>query len=347
MANEREKRKDEHIQAFEKTYDVKGHSDFDQFQLIRPTLPESAIRDVNLSTVLFHKKLEAPLYINAMTGGTERSKVINDALSRIASHLGIGFALGSEAIIKDKEADISSFTIARKNMPNGLLFSNCNPNVSIEDLKKILQLTSSDALQIHLNAIQEITMAEGDREFKWLEKIKNIVKEIEVPVIIKETGFGFDRPSILNLKEVGVRYLDVAGKGGTDFNKIEAYRKKDFSESYLSDLGFSTIQSLFNAQGTGMTLFASGGIRTPLDAFKCLVLNSKAVGLSGIVLKTYLTSGEKETETFLKKFIFGLKNLFALFGIQKVEDCSKIDYYLTGDLFKYVFQEKLKNGTRK
>ncbi|GAA3327564.1 hypothetical protein GCM10020331_068010 [Ectobacillus funiculus] len=47
-------------------------------------------------------------------------------------------------------------------------------------------MIEANAIQIHLNVIQELTMPEGDRDFTGaLRRIEMIVKECAVPVIVK------------------------------------------------------------------------------------------------------------------------------------------------------------------
>ena len=88
-------------------------------------------------------------------------------------------------------------------------------------------MLEADALQIHLNVIQELTMPEGDRDFSGaLRRIEAIVKEIDLPIIVKEVGFGMNREVVAHLYSVGVTAVDVGGFGGTNFAKIENERSK-------------------------------------------------------------------------------------------------------------------------
>jgi len=338
MGNDRLIKKNEHIDSFKKTFNKKENQDFIDFKLVRPSLPEIKMDEINLSTKIFGKQLSYPLYINAMTGGTSKSYEINDALSRLANKYNIGFALGSAAVLNEKNADKNSFKVARKNIKKGLVLANTNPNASLKDLNHIIDVCEPDALQIHLNPIQEIISREDDKDFKWIEKLSSFKKQIKIPLIVKETGFGFDYKSLRMLENAGIEYVDVSGTSGTNFVKIEEMRKNQYSENYLEDIGFSTIKSLLNGKNTKLNLFASGGIVSPLDAFKCLVLGAKLVGFSGIILDEYLKNGEKGVDKFIGEFFKGLINVFAIYGIRRVNDCKNVEYYLTGDLFKYAFQ---------
>ena len=68
---------------------------------------------------------------------------------------------------------------------------NIGADIGYKNAQKSIDLLQADALQIHVNAPQELIMPEGDTEFEhWLTNIKEIKEHISVPVIIKEVGFG-------------------------------------------------------------------------------------------------------------------------------------------------------------
>ncbi|WP_255291688.1 hypothetical protein [Bacillus pseudomycoides] len=70
----REKRKDEHVQLALLSESIASHSHFDQLYFIHQSLPNIGIKDVNLRVTLPNLVLKSPLYINAMTGGSERTR---------------------------------------------------------------------------------------------------------------------------------------------------------------------------------------------------------------------------------------------------------------------------------
>lgn len=318
------------------------NGDFSDLRLIRPALPETSLDEVDTSIELFGHHLSAPLLIEAMTGGTERGARINEALSSIASRLNIGFAAGSCSIVAEEPESLNSFAIARKVNKSGLVIANCSPTTPIPAIKKTVGATKADALQIHLNAVQEMSMKEGDRDFRWYEKIAQIKLQVSVPIIIKEVGFGLDRTSVKKLTQLGIRNFDTGGLGGTDFARIEAERGGDSS---FVDLGLSTLESLYDLSDIpGITLIASGGIRTPLDAFKCLSLGAKAVGIAGPVLRILEAEGAEACEEWLRSFIEELRKLFCLYGCRKVSDSSKLEKVVTGDLESFVSQRVLRHG---
>ncbi len=341
---ERAKRKREHLELAMKQAD--GDNGFDEMELIRPALPETKLSQVDLSTSFLAHELKAPILIEAMTGGTDEAAKINEALSRIAKDLGIGLALGSCSIVEKSPESLSSFTIARKVNRKGLLFANCSPTTPMRAIRKTVKCMRADALQIHLNAVQEMAMAEGDRDLTWLEHIGNIRMSCPCPIIVKEVGFGLDRRSVQRLVEIGVDTFDIGGKGGTNFAQIELERDgNDNHLSNLADLGLTTAESLMDLRGIkGINIIASGGIRTPLDTLKCLVGGASLVGMAGSVLKVLKQEGEEGCRAYLARFIEELRVLLCLFGCQRINDAKKVEYVLHGKLREFAEQRSVRHG---
>ena len=137
-----------------------------------------------------------------------------------------------------------------------------------------------------MNAPQELVMPEGNREFStWLDNVAAIVQRVDVPVIIKEVGFGMSKELYKDLIDVGVTYVDVSGKGGTNFVTIENERRSNKDMDYLANWGQSTVESLLesSAYQDSLNVFASGGVRTPLDVVKSLALGAKVRYVSTIL----------------------------------------------------------------
>lgn len=89
-----------------------------------------------------------------------------------------------------------------------------------------------------------------------------------MPVIVKEIGNGMSAATVARLQSVGVKYIDVGGRGGTNFVTIENTRRPARDYGYLEDFGQTTVESLLETQG--LTRIATGGIRNPLDILKAL-----------------------------------------------------------------------------
>ncbi|APT14696.1 type 2 isopentenyl-diphosphate Delta-isomerase [Lactobacillus jensenii] len=330
------KRKEEHLALAKKYFAIK-ENDFDRIELVRPALPESCVSPATIACEILGKKVKAPFYINAMTGGSEKSKEINRAIGK-ASRIGqIPFATGSSSILAKEKDQLASFYAAREENPDGLFFANVNPNTPASIAKNIVKELNADALQIHINTVQELAMPEGDRDFVWLDKLKAIRDEVDIPVIIKEVGFGFDKSSIDLLQKNDFHLIDLGGAGGTNFAQIENGRSSH-PLPYLDELGLSTVKSALIAQDSGIDFFASGGIRNALDILKCLVLGAKSVGIANLFLQVYENGGEDGLVETVLRFEDELAGLFALFGINKVNEATKVKYALTKGLWKEFIQ---------
>ena len=219
-------RKDEHVELAKKMYEDNSKSDFDNLKFVYNSLSQISLADVDLKTMVANLEMDYPFFINAMTGGSEKTKLINEQLAYIAKETNIAMASGSlSAALKD-EGGKDSFKVIRDINKEGLIFANIGAEYSKAKANKTIDILDADALQIHLNVIQELIMPEGDRDFSnWLNNIEEIIKEVSIPVIVKEVGFGMSRETIKQLVDVGVKSVDISGFGGTNFASIENSRR--------------------------------------------------------------------------------------------------------------------------
>ena len=211
-----------------------------------------------------------------MTGGCDEAFEINEKLARLANEFKIPMAVGSQSIGLKKCNTVESFKIVREILgDDGIVIGNLSANAGIDDILKAEKMINSDVIQIHLNSAQELTMPEGDRTFKhWSENLSKILKEYDKPIIIKEVGFGISSSVAEKLYNLGVRNIDVSGKGGSNFIEIEDLRNFDMDFSDMYEWGIPTSKALIDVKNLNLpiTLFASGGIKTANDAIKCLTI---------------------------------------------------------------------------
>ena len=309
----RRQRKKEHVENYLKST-FKSETLFEDIYLEHNALPELKLDEINTKVEFLGKEVDYPIIINAMTGGTEFTGEINKDLSILAKEFNIPMAVGSETIILcEEESCRKSFNITRENVgESGIVMANLNGHASIEDAKEAIEVIDADALQIHLNVAQELAMEEGDRDFTGiLDNIENLVKNISVPIVVKEVGFGLSTDVIKRLYDVGIRYVDISGHGGTNFIEIENLRNLSLDLNELYDWGIPTALSLINTTDLydDLVVIGSGGVRNSLDVVKALVLGADMVGISGEIL-SYLVHG----------------------GIDNIEDLRKVDYKVTGRL---------------
>ena len=239
------KRKDEHVGHATQQYQSQSNLELRQTRFVHHPLSEMAVDEVSLQTKMAGFTLETPFFINAITGGSPRTTLINQRLAQLAYETGIAMATGSMSIAMKDPSTAESFTIIRKENPNGIVLANLGAHYTVESAKKAIDLIEANGIQIHVNTLQELVMPEGDRSFHhWLKNIEEIVSHVDVPVIVKEVGFGFSREAMQELINIGVQTIDISGRGGTNFAAIENARREDTLFDELEDWGQTTVQSL-------------------------------------------------------------------------------------------------------
>lgn len=336
-------RKDAHIALAQEQYHSHANAGFDDIRFVPNALPQLSVESVDTSVNVFDNAAvwSYPLYINAMTGGSERTRNINASLARVAAKTGVAMASGSlSAALRDSSL-ASTFSVIREENPNGFVMANVSAGASVSDAMRAVDLLEANALQVHLNAAQELVMPEGDRDLSsWLKNIENIeqivsaasaVSAAGVPVMVKETGCGLSAKNVEMLLNVGVRYVDISGRGGTNFVSIENARREFGDFGYLADWGFSTVESLLDvlhsscvckssSNQNSLSVFASGGIRNPLDVLRALSLGARAAGVAGEFLHTLMCSGEDALLQQITSWQSQIRTLMALLGCKTVDD---------------------------
>ncbi|GAW99658.1 type 2 isopentenyl-diphosphate Delta-isomerase [Secundilactobacillus mixtipabuli] len=339
MTSQQSHRKDEHVSLAEK-FHQSANSSFDQVRILHQSLPELALSDVDSMTPFAGKQIAYPVMIEAMTGGSERTGQLNAQLAQLAAITHLPMAVGSQSVAL-KEPDLAeTFSIVRHYNPTGMMIANIGAGHSVDDARKVVEMISADALQVHINAAQEIIMPEGDREFYWLDQLAAIVAKLDIPVIVKEVGFGMTAKTVQKLMSIGVKYVDLSGRGGTSFAKIENFRRPQKEMAYLDDWGLTTTESLLEMRKLSArpVIIASGGIKTPLDAIKALALGADVAGMAGEVLHHLITDDYSVTEDWLIHWLQDFKCLMLLTGSKTVKDLRKQSMVFSPELESFARQ---------
>jgi isopentenyl-diphosphate delta-isomerase len=325
-------RKADHIQI-NLTRDVQSgmSNGFEAYHFIHQALPEIDLDQIDTTIKLFGKNLSLPLIISSMTGGTGRAEEINRLLARSAENAGIAMGLGSmRAAIEDPKSE-KTFKV-RDVAPNILLFANLgavqlNYSYSIEHCKRLIDMISADGLILHLNPLQEALQPEGNTHFAGLlGKIEKVCKQLDVPVIVKEVGWGIDGEIAKKLVDAGVRAIDVAGAGGTSWSQVEMYRQHDHilaeAASAFKDWGIPTAESIVNVHKAvpDIPIIGSGGLRNGIDLAKSIALGATVGGFAGILFRAAHAGESKlaeeirriSTELRVTMFAVGASNLMQL-----------------------------------
>lgn len=328
----RQKRKSEHIKHALKIGQTRM-TGFDDISFIHQSLPDTSIEEIELKTNIGELSLSSPIFINAMTGGGgEATYQINKKLALAAKETDLPIAVGSQmSAIKDPSEE-RTYKIVREVYKRGLIFGNLGSEATSDQAKAAVEMLEANALQIHVNTIQELTMPEGDRSFIGaLKRIEQIANKVEVPVIVKEVGFGMSKETAEQLYAVGVTAVDVGGYGGTNFAKIENERRERLL-SFFDDWGIPTAISIVEAKeaNPSLSVIASGGIQTSADIVKALALGSQAAGLAGKFLRTLVDYGVEGLIKEIEEVKADLRILMTALGAKTVKELQGVPIMLTG-----------------
>ena len=309
----------------------------ERYFFLHNALPELNLEDVDLSVEIFGKTLKAPLLISSMTGGSAEAKQLNQRLAEAAQETGIAMGLGSQRAALEDDKLAPSFRV-RNVAPDILLFANLgavqlNYGYGLAHLQRAVDMAEADALVLHLNALQEAVQPEGDTNFSGLlKKIEIMCKQLPVPVVVKEVGWGISAEVAQQLAHAGVKAIDVAGAGGTSWTQVEMHRAKSDGQARLaaafSDWGITTSESIIQVRNAlrNMRIFASGGLRSGVDISKCIALGAELGGMAGPFLKAANQSTQAAVQTIeevarelrVSMFAAGAGNIAALQSVPLV-----------------------------
>jgi len=263
----------------------------ERYRFTHSCLPEIDRNDIDLSATFLGKKLNAPLLISSMTGGTEEAGIINQRLAGLAQHYKLAMGVGSQRVAVEKPQVADTFAI-RKYAPDVLLFANVgavqlNYKYGLDECLRIIDMLEADALILHINPLQECIQPRGDVNFRGLlDKINQLCSKLPVPAIAKEVGNGISGAMAEKLIAAGVQAIDVAGAGGTSWAKVEGERAENAMQRRLgrtfADWGMPTAECITSVRAIAphIPLIASGGLRDGLDVAKAIALGADIAGLA-------------------------------------------------------------------
>ena len=316
-----------------KNYDV-GFKDkttgFEDVELVHNALPEVDKNEIDLSTSVFGKKLDSPLFITAITGGHPKAKEINKQLAIVAEDNNIALGVGSQRAACEHPELEDTYSVVRQNAPDCLLIGNIGaPQLNLAN--KAVEILDADILAIHLNPLQESIQPEGDLDARgYLDLINEITGVVDIPVMSKETGCGISGETAKQLVDAGISYIDVEGAGGTSWAAVETYRSED---KYLGELfwdwGIPTaISTAEVVNSVNVPVISSGGIRSGLEAAKAIALGADSVGMALPFLKKSVS--QEELNDFITKFNDSLRIAMFLVGANNIKELKNSKLVIHG-----------------
>jgi isopentenyl-diphosphate delta-isomerase len=281
----------------------------ERYRLPYNALTQTNLGNVDLATDFLGARLRAPVLIGSMTGGAELSGTINRNLAVAAQQLGIGMMLGSQRIMLDNDSASTSFSV-RDVAPDVLLIGNIGlaqlDELMVPDLVKALDHVGANALAVHTNPLQEAMQHEGDTDFSGsVARLRDIARSIDYPVILKEVGHGIGAAAAAELVDCPIAAVDVAGAGGTSWARVEQYvRYGEIRYPALAEWGIPTAEAVLEVRHTlpDVSIVASGGIRTGMDAAKALAMGADAVAVARPLLAPAIESPDAGVD-WLQRFI--------------------------------------------
>lgn len=336
------KRKGDHIRICINE-DVQAHSvktGLNDVILVHRSIPRVSLEDVDLSIKVFNHDFSAPIIIEAMTGGTKKGAKINAALAESAEAFGLGMGVGSQRAAIENPNLAYTFKIARKKAPNAFLIANLGASqieeYNLKKIKRAIDMIEADALALHLNPLQEVIQPEGTpHHSKLLEKIEEVVANLSIPLIVKETGAGIAFEEAQLLSKIGVKAIDVAGAGGTSWAAVESYRARELGDQLhlglgktFWDWGIPTAVSVVEvSQSVNLEVIASGGLRSGVDIAKVLSLGADFAGFAFPLLKPAVEGTVKE---YLQKLVQELRMVMFLVGSKSIWELKSSSVIIVG-----------------
>jgi isopentenyl-diphosphate delta-isomerase len=275
----------------------------ERFRLEHCALPEHDLDDVDPGTAFLGRSLGLPLLVSSMTGGASELKAINIRLAEAAQERRLAMGVGSQRAALEKEVPDDSFPV-RSMCPDIPLLANLgaiqlNYGFTVDHCRRAVDMIEADALILHLNPLQEALQPGGNTRWSGLlAQVAGVVRALEVPVIVKEVGWGISGAVARSLADIGVRVIDVAGAGGTSWSEVEKHRAETDSQAAVAAAfagwGIPTAESIkqVRAAAPEIGVIASGGIRNGVDVAIAIALGADLAGMAGPFLKAASVSTE-------------------------------------------------------
>jgi len=328
-------RKTEHIRICleEEVEGVNKSTGLEDVSFIHNALPEIDFANISLATNFLGKPLKAPFLISSMTGGSDLATSINNNLAQAAEERGWAIALGSTRAFVESDAHAESFLI-RQHAKSVPLIANLgavqlNYGYGVEECQTIIDKTEADSLILHLNTLQEVVQDGGDLNFEnLLPKIEKLCKHLDVPVGVKEVGFGIDGGVAEKLYNAGIAYIEVAGAGGTSWSQVEKYRTEDplrrAAAEAFNNWGIPTKDCIVSVRSKlpKAPIVASGGMKTGVDAAKAIAIGADLVGYARQLLQAATESVDSVLQT-MEQIELELKMTMFAIGAETTTDLKE------------------------
>lgn len=329
-------RKAQHLEICleEEDYAVEsGSTGFEQLSFIHRAIPEVAMEELDTTVDFLGYRSRLPLFISSMTGGSAEGYKVNKQLAEAAQQAGIPVGMGSIRILFRKPEVLDHFRLKRL-APDVPVFANIG-GVQLREMDhgEIVEMTRRlevDGIVVHLNPGQELFQPDGDRDFRGvLDGIEAFCERSPIPVMVKETGFGISPSLVRDLLARGVRYVNIAGSGGTNWVRVESHRLPEEDRAAAEEFdawGLPTAVVLAAlAEGgrgdeTAGRILASGGMRSGLDLARATALGAELSGYALPMVRAVKRSGVEGVLRYIDRLETVLRNVMVLTGSRSLPE---------------------------
>lgn len=337
-------RKQQHVElTLSKNVSFRGKtSGFERYEFVHNALPELDFSEVDPSTRFLGKSVALPILISSMTGGYKDAGRINRGLAEVCAEKNIAMGVGSQRQALENPVHHQTYSVVREAAPRIPIFGNIGASevarlTDVSPVKRLAELVQADGFAVHLNPLQEFLQPEGDPRFRGVLKgIGMLVRELGVPIIVKEIGAGISASVAERLADVGVRYIDVAGAGGTSWAGVEILRRngadakrarrlhRDYAPAFW-DWGIPTAEALLRtgelrSKFSDLSVIASGGLANGVDVAKAIAMGADMTGIARPMLKALEKGGAKGLSGELSAWEMELKGAMFLTGSRTLAD---------------------------
>ena len=285
------------------------------------------------------KKMNVPIWISSMTGGSEYSGTINRNLARACNEFGMGMGLGSCRVLLEDGEYFDHFDLREIIGDSYPFYANLGIsqiekmvlNDETDRITELVQKLKADGLIIHVNPLQEWLQPEGDKiAVPPIETIRSFLSKTNLKIIVKEVGQGFGPQSIKELLKLPVEAIELAAYGGTNFAKVELQRSNILRQKLLEPLSLvgnnayqmiDEINKFTETQKSELyckSIIISGGLKSFLDGYylikKC---NLKSVYGQASAFLEYAREDYDRLKEFIQLQIEGLKLAAAYLKIRQ------------------------------
>ena len=333
-------RKQDHLRiVMGETVASASSTGLERYRLLHCALPELDLASIETSVTFLRRRLAAPILISGMTGGVERGAEINRRLAAAAQALGCAMGVGSQRVALE-QPELESLFAVREVAPDILLLANfgaaqLNTGYGLKQARRAVEMIGADALVLHLNPLQEALQVQGNTDWRGLlSRIADLCAGLDVPVVVKEVGWGISAPVARQLVDAGVAAIDVGGAGGTSWSEVERHRAptellRRVSGAFVG-WGIPTAEAVQMVRRSlpEIPLIASGGLRSGVDAAVAIALGADLAGFAAPLLRAAAES-EMGAHDLLSALLLELRVSMFAAGMADLAQLRRADLITT------------------